>query len=293
MPCWYGEGVKTRSEGAGTMLKDNIKKLRTERGLSQDELAERIPVVRQTVSKWERGTSVPDADSLLALARALNVTASELLGESGPTERNPDDLVLEAGLLKERISQRDRSERIYRRAIALLIVVCVAVVVGACIYAATNEAVKFTDGFEHGFQLQGTWQSGEGPIGGHSPVVSFGFADDDGGVWQFADLAADEPVNGYFERTDDPNVYILQNEKREEVGWAHVTFTSSFGGKLDGLAYVQYGGKCYAMNRRMEEVLHYDQDFMGLTSTRVDGWQENLADGIEGADSWLKEWFTK
>ena len=44
------------------MLKDTIKKLRTEQGLSQDELAERIHVVRQTVSKWERGTSVPDAD---------------------------------------------------------------------------------------------------------------------------------------------------------------------------------------------------------------------------------------
>ena len=43
------------------MLKDTIKKLRTEQGLSQDELAERIHVVRQTVSKWERGTSVPDA----------------------------------------------------------------------------------------------------------------------------------------------------------------------------------------------------------------------------------------
>lgn len=47
------------------MLKDTIKKLRTEQGLSQDELAERVHVVRQTVSKWERGTSVPDADSLV------------------------------------------------------------------------------------------------------------------------------------------------------------------------------------------------------------------------------------
>lgn len=62
------------------MLKDTIKKLRTEQGLSQDELAERIHVVRQTVSKWERGTSVPDADSLVALARALGASAAELLG---------------------------------------------------------------------------------------------------------------------------------------------------------------------------------------------------------------------
>lgn len=50
------------------MLKDTIKKLRIQQGLSQDELAERVHVVRQTISKWERGASVPDADSLMALA---------------------------------------------------------------------------------------------------------------------------------------------------------------------------------------------------------------------------------
>lgn len=275
------------------MLKDNIKKLRIKNELSQDELAERVHVVRQTVSKWERGTSVPDADSLMALARALGVSAAELLGESAPVEQSPDELVLEAGLLRERVSQRDRSERIYRRTIALLIAVCAAVLIGACTYAATSEVGKFTSGFEHGFQLQGTWGSGEGPVGAHSPVVSFGFVDDKGGVWQFADLNADAPVNGYFTRTGDPNVYILQNEKREEVGWAHVAFTSSFGGTLDGLAYVQYGGECYEMDRRTEEVVHYDRDYWGSTGTMVDGWQENLADGVEGADDWLKEWFTK
>lgn len=275
------------------MLKDNIKKLRIENELSQDELAERVHVVRQTVSKWERGTSVPDADSLMALAGALGVSAAELLGESAPVEQSPDELVLETGLLRERNVQRDRSEHIYRRTIALLIVVCAAVLIGACAYAATNEVGKFTDGFEHGFQLQGTWGSGEGPVGLHSPVASFGFVDDNGGVWQFADHNADAPVNGYFTRTGDPNVYILQNEEREEVGWVHVAFTSSFGGALDGLAYVQYGGECYEMDRRTEEVIHYDRDYQGVTGTMVDGWQENLADGVEGADDWLKEWFTK
>lgn len=97
-----------RSEGAGTMLKDNIKKLRTERGLSQDELAERIPVVRQTVSKWERGTSVPDADSLVALAHALNVTASELLGESVPKVKAAADLSWRTSLLDERVASESR-----------------------------------------------------------------------------------------------------------------------------------------------------------------------------------------
>ena len=208
------------------MLKDTIKRLRTEQGLSQDELAERVHVVRQTVSKWERGTSVPDADSLVVLARALGVSAAELLGELPAVERSRDELVLEAGLLRERVSQQGRSERVYRWSIVLLAVACAATLLGAVAYALVNEAGKFSDGFERGFQLQGTWQQGgEGPVGDRSPLVSFGFVDDDGGVWQFADLNADAPVNGYFEKTGDPNVYILQNEEKQEVGWAHVVLS--------------------------------------------------------------------
>lgn len=97
------------------MLKDTIKKLRTEQGLSQDELAERVHVVRQTVSKWERGTSVPDADSLVALARALGVSAAELLGESAMVEKKPDDLAWETSLLDECItSESQRLDRLVR-----------------------------------------------------------------------------------------------------------------------------------------------------------------------------------
>ena len=97
------------------MLKDTIKKLRIEQGLSQDELAERVHVVRQTVSKWERGTSVPDADSLMALARALGVSAAELLGESAIAKKEPNDLAWETSLLDERVtSESQRLDRLVR-----------------------------------------------------------------------------------------------------------------------------------------------------------------------------------
>ncbi len=97
------------------MLKDTIKKLRTEQGLSQDELAERVHVVRQTVSRWERGTSVPDADSLVALARALGVSAAELLGESAMAGKKPGDLAWETSLLNERVtSESQRLDRLVR-----------------------------------------------------------------------------------------------------------------------------------------------------------------------------------
>lgn len=61
---------------------ENIRTIRKEQGLSQEELAERIHVVRQTVSKWEKGLSVPDAELLEALSEALETPVSVLLGEN-------------------------------------------------------------------------------------------------------------------------------------------------------------------------------------------------------------------
>ena len=50
------------------MLNENLKQLRKSKGLSQEELAIRLNVVRQTISKWEKGLSVPDADMLIKIA---------------------------------------------------------------------------------------------------------------------------------------------------------------------------------------------------------------------------------
>ena len=64
------------------MLNENIKALRKSKGLSQQELAVRLNVVRQTISKWEQGLSVPDSDLLIALSEALETPVSTLLGET-------------------------------------------------------------------------------------------------------------------------------------------------------------------------------------------------------------------
>ena len=73
------------------MLNENIKAIRKSKGLSQEELAVKLKVVRQTVSKWEQGLSVPDADMLLALAEVLETPVSTLLGET-VIETKADDL---------------------------------------------------------------------------------------------------------------------------------------------------------------------------------------------------------
>lgn len=73
------------------MLSKNIKETRKNKGLSQEELAIKLNVVRQTVSKWENGLSVPDSDMLISLSEVLETPVSILLGET-VEESRPDDL---------------------------------------------------------------------------------------------------------------------------------------------------------------------------------------------------------
>lgn len=73
------------------MLNENIKAIRKTKGLSQEELAVKLNVVRQTISKWEQGSSVPDADMLISISEALETPVSSLLGET-VIESPADDL---------------------------------------------------------------------------------------------------------------------------------------------------------------------------------------------------------
>ena len=73
------------------MLNENIKAIRKSKGLSQEELAIKLNVVRQTISKWEQGLSVPDADMLISLSEVLKIPVSTLLGEP-VVETKADDL---------------------------------------------------------------------------------------------------------------------------------------------------------------------------------------------------------
>ena len=73
------------------MLNENIKAIRKSKGLSQEELAVKLNVVRQTISKWENGSSVPDSDMLITISEVLETPVSTLLGET-VTESKVDDL---------------------------------------------------------------------------------------------------------------------------------------------------------------------------------------------------------
>ena len=104
------------------MFADNLKTLRRARGLSQEELAGRLHVTRQTISKWENALSVPDAELLLRLAEELEVPVSRLLG--GPVEEAPAPVQVAAHLaeLNRLLAERNRrSRRIWRVVAGVLI----------------------------------------------------------------------------------------------------------------------------------------------------------------------------
>ena len=95
------------------MLSENIKNLRKTKGISQEELAIKLNVVRQTISKWEKGLSVPDSEMLIRLAEELDTTVNVLLGETVEPTESTEIQVLAAKLelLNEQFAKRKESRR--------------------------------------------------------------------------------------------------------------------------------------------------------------------------------------
>ena len=109
------------------MLNENIKAIRKAKGLSQEELAVKLNVVRQTVSKWEHGLSVPDSEMLLSLSEVLETPVSILLGET-VMEPQADDLKAISEKLEIINLQLARSKAARRKALHwLLIALCIAI----------------------------------------------------------------------------------------------------------------------------------------------------------------------
>ena len=104
------------------MLAENLKALRKAKGLSQEELAARLHVVRQTVSKWEKGRSVPDADLLIRLAEELDTTSAALLGPEVPPEAERGGTAEQLARIAEQLAVKNRrARRIWRIVAGVLI----------------------------------------------------------------------------------------------------------------------------------------------------------------------------
>lgn len=122
------------------MLNDNIKALRMAKGLSQEELASRIHVVRQTISKWEKGISVPDAEALQQLAGALETTVPTLLGETLPEPETPaetiDSLAEKLAQLNDLYSREQAHRHSVKRTVCIITLVISLLILAGFIVAA-------------------------------------------------------------------------------------------------------------------------------------------------------------
>lgn len=97
------------------MLSDTIRTFRKEKGYSQEEVAVRLNVVRQTVSKWEKGLSVPDADLLIKLAELFEVSVSDLLGGKHSSGAETSSIADQLSRINEQLAVKNRrAHRIWK-----------------------------------------------------------------------------------------------------------------------------------------------------------------------------------
>ena len=111
------------------MLKDNLKLARKAKGLSQEELAIKLNVVRQTISKWEQGLSVPDAEMLISISEVFDTPVTTFLGEN-LSESKEDDLKViseKLEIINLQLSQRKKEKRkiIHWTLISLCIIIII------------------------------------------------------------------------------------------------------------------------------------------------------------------------
>ena len=120
------------------MLSENIKAIRKSKGLSQQDLADKLNVVRQTISKWEQGLSVPDSDLLIVLSEALETPVSTLLGET-VAEIEADEIKALSEKLEIINLQFARRKAMRRSALHWgLVAVCVGILAVAAVLVVVN-----------------------------------------------------------------------------------------------------------------------------------------------------------
>lgn len=107
------------------MLNENIKAIRKSKGLSQEEIAIKLNVVRQTISKWEQGLSVPDSDMLISISEVLETPVSTLLGETVMVSKVDDVKAISEKLEIINLQFAQRKDRQTKNALlAICLVVC-------------------------------------------------------------------------------------------------------------------------------------------------------------------------
>lgn len=120
------------------MLNENLAKVRKERGLTQEALPVKLNVVRQTISKWEKGIAVPDADTLCRIADALDVSVSTLLGEPEHEDKIDTASITESlAQINEQLAIRNRRTANIWKILFLMSLVVIGMLIGKIYFGSS------------------------------------------------------------------------------------------------------------------------------------------------------------
>ena len=80
-------------------IAEKIKQLRKDNNMTQEDLAEKFNVSRQTISKWETNIAIPDADNIVAISKLFNITTDELLDYKVQTVQKKKQFIIDMAVL--------------------------------------------------------------------------------------------------------------------------------------------------------------------------------------------------
>lgn len=164
------------------MLNENLRILRKNKGLSQEELAIKLNVVRQTVSKWEKGLSVPDSDMLIEIASALDTTVNALLGETLPESEQEtlQSIASKLEVLNEQFAEQKERSRKIQRAVYIVL----GIVSAICLIIGIVMVISY-------WQMEIAIDGSVGIIGGaDGPTAIFVASAEPSGIWLIVPLVA-------------------------------------------------------------------------------------------------------
>ena len=142
------------------MFGENLKAMRKAKGYTQEELAIKINVVRQTVSKWEKGLSVPDADMLSQIAEVLDTKVSVLLGGTITEETDKDAVAEQLAKISEQLAINNRRSKAIWKTIGMIVLAIMLLNILAITLFRINTSNEFDVNNSHSMiEIKGSAQN--------------------------------------------------------------------------------------------------------------------------------------
>ena len=128
------------------MFSENLKAMRKAKGYTQEELAIKLNVTRQTISKWEKVLSVPDVDFLFKIADVLETNVGTLLGGAIMDEVNKDTVAEQLAKISEQLAIKNRRSKRIWKIVGIVLLTILALNLLLAIFGVSAYTSFSTDG---------------------------------------------------------------------------------------------------------------------------------------------------